>query len=341
MPNLAFGCLATMIGSLPHRDPAEACSLVLHYLKDLPAWPQLPHRSFRENMYAQYSEGFPGIVIRDGRIYVDRSANLHPTLEKLYTAYLSNDFDSFPISPGYAAGLHHCLSLKDRALRGVKGQVTGPVTWGTTVMDSNQKAIIYDDTLSDAAARLLRLKATWQEKKLKELTANTVIFIDEPSLASFGSAFFPVSKAKVVSLLEEVLGGIHGVKGIHCCGNTDWPVLLGTSTDILSFDAYNYGPSLSLYPAEVKDFFARGKTIAWGIVPIVPELLAGETVASLKDRLEETMAPFTRNGISFRQIIQQGLLTPSCGLDSLSVNVADRVLELLADLSTEIRRLYR
>jgi len=51
-----------MIGSLPYQDPADACQRVLQYLRDLPAWPQLPIRSFLENMYAQYSEGFPGIV---------------------------------------------------------------------------------------------------------------------------------------------------------------------------------------------------------------------------------------------------------------------------------------
>ena len=57
-----FNCLPTMIGSMPHTDPAEACAVVSRYLKDIPAWPQLPQRSFKENMYAQYSEGFPGIV---------------------------------------------------------------------------------------------------------------------------------------------------------------------------------------------------------------------------------------------------------------------------------------
>jgi len=39
-----------------------------HYLRDIPAWPQLPKRTFLENMYAQYSEGFPGIVIKGEKI---------------------------------------------------------------------------------------------------------------------------------------------------------------------------------------------------------------------------------------------------------------------------------
>jgi len=64
-------------------------------------------------------------------------------------------------------------------------------------------------------------------------------------------------------------------------------------------------------------------------------------VASLKDRLEEAMAPFTRNGTSFKQIIKQSLLTPSCTLASLDTEeAAGQALELLADLSGAIRKRY-
>ena len=131
------------------------------------------------------------------------------------------------------------------------------------------------------------------------------------------------------------------MRGVHCCGNTDWSVLLDTSADIVSFDAYNYAQSLSLYPAEVKKFLDRQGAIAWGIVPNSEEALAKESVASLKDRLEEAMAPFTRNGIRFRQLIEQGLLTPSCGLASLATEEASAcALELLAELSAKIRKGY-
>jgi len=109
----------------------------------------------------------------------------------------------------------------------------------------------------------------------------------------------------------------------------------------LSFDAYNYGPSLNLYPSAVKDFLGRGGIIAWGIVPNEVEALNKETVASLKDRLEETMAPFTRNGLHFKQLVGQGLLTPSCTLTSLATGEASaQALELLVGLSATIRKRY-
>jgi len=80
--------LATAIGSMPHVDPREACSLVLTHLPEIPAWPQLPKRAFLENMYAQFSEGFPGVVLEEERIWVDRSQDLSRPLEQLYAAYL-------------------------------------------------------------------------------------------------------------------------------------------------------------------------------------------------------------------------------------------------------------
>jgi len=340
---MEFGCLPTAIGSMPHTNPGEACSEVSRYLKDIPAWPQLPRRSPKENMYAQFSQGFPGVIIEGDHIYVDRAKDLDKPLEELYTAYLENDIDKYPITQDYAAGLHSFLGLKNLTPVAVKGQITGPVTWGLTITDDSQRAIIYDDVLSDAMVKLLRLKAAWQEKELRKISKNTIIFIDEPYMSAYGSSTSTgvlASPNSIINLLEGVFGGLSGLKGVHCCGNTDWSVLLGANFDILSFDAYNYAQSLSLYPSEVKGFLNKKGTIAWGIVPNDEESLARETVASLKDRLEEAMAPFTRNGVPFRQLIGQGLLTPSCGLASISEEAAGRALELLSELSANIRKRY-
>ncbi|MDD4858789.1 MAG: methionine synthase [Dehalococcoidales bacterium] len=343
MPYIEFNCLPTIIGSMPHTDAAKACALVSRYLKDIPAWPQLPKRSFLENMYAQYSEGFPGITIEGDRIYVKHTADLPQALEALYAAYLENDVDKFPISAEYAAGLHRFLTETNLNPKLVKGQVTGPLTWGLTVTDENRRAILHDEVLGDAVPKLLKLKAGWMEKQLSQVSSKTITFLDEPYMSAYGSSASAgafASPEKVVALLEEVLGGIKGLKGIHCCGNTDWSVLLKTSMDILSFDAYHFAISLSLYTDGIKKFLDRGGTVAWGIVPDSSEALMGETVASLQDRLEEAMAPFTRKGVPFKQLITQGLLTPSCGLATLTEDSAELALALLADLSAKIRRKY-
>jgi hypothetical protein len=219
--------------------------------------------------------------------------------------------------------------------------VIGPISWGLTITDQDRRSIIYDEVLSDALGKFLHLKAAWQEKALRAISPDTIIFLDEPYLSSVGSVFISLPPQQVNGLLEEVLGGIRGLKGVHCCGNTDWSILLRTSLDILSFDAYNYADSLSLYPEEVKSFLERGGNIAWGIIPNQEEALSQETVPALFDRLEEAMAPFTRNGLPFSQLIAQGLLTPSCGLETLSPEAAAQALEFLAELSLRVRERYR
>jgi len=343
MPYAEFGCRATAIGSLPHTDPAAAVALVRRYLKDFPAWPQLPRRDFRENMYVQYSEGFPGVTVRDGRMFINTSRDLSQPLERLYAAYLQNDADSYPVTEGYAAGLYRFLAQTDISPRAVKGQITGPLTWGLTVTDQDRRAILHNEVLGDAVARLLRLKAAWQEKELRRLCPQTMIFIDEPYMSAYGSSTASgafASAERVAGMLGEVFSGIRGWKGLHCCGNTDWPLLLQTGLDILSFDTYNFAASLALYPAEVAGFLKRGGAVAWGIVPNEAAALARETAASLQDRLEAAMAPFTRHGISFRDIIAGSLLTPCCGLAGLTEAAAERALELLAELSARIRQHY-
>ncbi len=350
MPNIEFGCRPIIIGSMPHINPAEACSLITRYLKDFPAWPQLPLRSYLENMYVQFSEGFPGVVIErphdnieydKGRFFIDRNKDLIVSLETIYKAYLENNIEQFAINHDYAAGLHYFLDSDLPTSTAVKGQITGPISWGLYVTDKERQPVIYDDILIDAAAKLLRFKAAWQEKELKRKNKHTIIFIDEPYLSSVGSAFVSITNEKIISLIEEVIGGIHGLKGIHCCGNMDWSILFKTQIDIVSFDTYNYADSFTLYSDDIVQFLNRSGTIAWGIIPTIPDLLAKETVSSLRDRLFEAMAVINRAGIPFRQIVRQSIITPSCGLATLGTSgAAEYALVLLAGLSDDIRRKY-
>jgi hypothetical protein len=336
---LEFGCLPTGIGSMPHTNPDEACSLILKHLPDIPFWPQLRRRSSRENMVVQFSEGFPGVVIEGEKIHVERSADFESEVERIYVDCEQDDARRYGVSGEYAAGLHAFLS-RAAGREIVKGQVTGPITWGLTVTRQDGLGLLYDETLAETEAKFLRLKASWQEYVLKEISATAIIFVDEPCLVSLGSVFTPIPEEKVPALLEEVFKGIKGIKGLHCCGNTNWSVVLDTSLDILSFDAYNYASSLSTHSGKVKSFLGKGGAIAWGIVPNDEEVLARESVSSLRDRLEDAMASFTRDGVQFRQIIAQGLITPSCGLDALSLEASSRVLELTSDLSADLRSRY-
>jgi len=340
MADTEFNLMPTIIGSMPHQDPEAACKLIARYLTDLPAWPQLPMRSYRELMTAQYAEGFPGINITEETISVNRREGWEHELEALYGAYITSDAGKFAVSPEFAAGLHAFMTTHPASPRGVKGQIEGPVSWGLSVKDELDTPVIYDDVLAEAAAKLLCLKTVWQEKLLREVSPKTVIFVDEPALSAYGSAYLPLSRERIQELLTEILGSIKGVKGVHCCGNTDWTILTDTAADVISFDAYNYAGSLALYPEDICRFLARGGAIAWAIVPNTDKLVIEETASSLRDRLEEAMSPFTRHGVNFKQLLRQGMITPSCGMAYMSEDGAERLLELMVELTAKMRSRY-
>ena len=121
-----FNCLPTAIGSMSHTDAGEACRLVTKYLGEVPHWPQLPKRSQLENMYVQFSEGFPGLVLEGTKLFVEREDDFDAQLEALFTAASDDKADDYGISEKYAAGLHALAATKLRAPRVIKGQVTGP-----------------------------------------------------------------------------------------------------------------------------------------------------------------------------------------------------------------------
>jgi hypothetical protein len=326
---------------LPHTDITKAWDLVLQRFPHIPGWPQLSRRSYLENMYVQFSERFPGLVMNDRAVFVSRQRDLDRDLERLYLAYLENDLEYGRISGAYAAGLERLrrggVSLP--AAIAVRGQVTGPVSWGLTTVDENQRPILYDEILADAVGKHLRLKAAWQERELRRAAPQTIMMIEEPYMASFGSSFVALGRNQVIGLLEEVLAGLGGIKGIHCCGNTDWSILLNTSVDILSLDAYDYGRALVRYAEDVSRFLARGGIIAWGIVP-AGVVVESESVETLVARLSRTIDRLVEEGVSRDAILSAGLITPSCGLASLTPTLAERVYELTVGVSSEMRRRY-
>jgi len=207
------------------------------------------------------------------------------------------------------------------------------------VVDQNRRPILYDEVLADAVAKHLRLKAAWQERELRLLCPTVITFVDEPYMASFGSAFVSLGREQAITLLEEVLAGIQGIKGAHCCGNTDWSILLSTSIDILSLDAYEYAQALSLYPGEVEAFLERGGIIAWGIVP-TSEQVYQETVESLVEKLHQAMNLLVKKGIPLDQLLKSALISASCGVGPSTEPTAERALSLAAEVSVRMQEKY-
>jgi len=329
--------LTTGIGSLPYVDAQKGAEKVFGAF-DIPFWPQFPKRSFKENMYSQFSQGLPGLIIDEKKrtMHVDGSRDLSEDLARIYEAYISGDYDSFGITEEFAEGFYAFIDIAERhKATYAKGHVTGPVSFGLGVTDENGRSIIYNDGLREALVKLLEMKAMWQIDRLKAASGNVMIFIDEPYLASFGSSFVNIKKEDVILMLDSIIAGIHSkgaMAGIHCCGNTDWSVIAGTKVDIINFDAFLYTDNLSLYSEDIGMFLKKGGYLAWGIVP-TSEAVLKETGDSLFRRLNSQIENLEKKAIERDLIISNSFLTPSCGMGTLSENLAEDIIAKLNNLS--------
>ena len=347
-----FDYLTTHLGSVPHTDPGNLPGRLVNLL-DIPAWPQHPRRSFRESMYAQFTPALPGVVIDQvkEKVFLDTSADLSSAMESFYGAYLADDLETFALRPDFAGGFFAMLqALKnqpaiDANASWAKGQVTGPVSFGLTVTDQDQRASLYNEMLADMIVKNTAMLARWQVRQLKTVRENVIIFLDEPYLASYGSAFISLSRDQVTSYLDEIYSAIHAegaFGGVHCCANTDWGLLLDSKVDILNLDAYTYIENLALYPVELREFLDRGGCLCWGLIPNNDQILT-ETAQKLAERLRNGIQLIcqkaARRGVQIRpdEFAGRSLIAPACGLGSTSVEIADRVFEVLAETAAILK----
>jgi methionine synthase II (cobalamin-independent) len=344
------GGLPVLIGSLPLDDHEAAARLVFRHTPEIPLWVQLPVFP-KEGMIAQFMPGLPGLATVEGRTCIDTSAgNFAADLAAFYEDYLAVtdggatlDGSRFALTPDMARGFYvfmdHVAALKTPPVA-LKGQVTGPITFTTAVKDQAGRAVFYDESVRDAAVKLLAENARWQIRQLSRFGRPVILFIDEPALAGFGSSeFISISKADVAAALGEVIDAVHaegGLAGIHVCANTEWDLIIDTPIDIVNFDAYTYFDRFILYGEAVRRFLEAGRIIAWGIVP-TSEAVANETGDALAARWEDQAAQVRKLGFDRERILSQTLITPSCGTGSLSREHAVRVLDLTRTVSRRIR----
>ncbi len=322
----------TGIGSLPHRNPEEACELILRTF-DIPFWPQLPKISFKESMIIQYSEGMPYIrtnekeqeawIIRDGS----------DELERFYESCAENT--KIAVSEDYAIGLHTFLRMiKGRRFKILKGHVTGPLTFTLGLKDNYGRFVFFDEELREISSMLLKAKVRWQIDMLKQHADNVIIFIDEPILSAIGSSsYLGVNSEDVPRLLKELVSAIEeagGISGIHCCGRADWPVVIKSGVGVVSFDAFEYFDTLAIYHEDMKKFLEGGGYLAWGIVP------TSDAIKSVDDKYLKTLMDNNLKKICdhvpSELVNSRILLTPSCGTGSMSIEETIKVFQLVMRL---------
>jgi len=331
---------------MPHTDPSEACDLILNAIPEIPTWPQLPNVNFKEEMEIQYSEGFPCVVLDEEkqRMYFQTDKDITSDFEKFYENYMAENLDYFRISPDFSRGIYEMekklFEKSPSDLKYFKSHVTGPLTFGLGRVDENKRAIYYNDMFRDVIVKGTEMKARWLLNKFKFLGCTQICFIDEPILSGFGSStYVSVHRPDVVQYLNDVIQTVHkeeAIVGIHCCGNTEWTILIDAGVDIISFDAYEYADTITYYPEQVKAFLDKGGVLAWGIVP-TSEDINQETPESLVKKLEASMDNLAGKGIDKDLIRKQCLITPSCGTGSRTVELSEKIFDQLSHVSQILR----
>jgi hypothetical protein len=341
-------CLATAIGSLPHKDPKQAVDVVLRSIPNAPIWPQLPANGLNEQMEIQYSEGIPRVVIdrEKGRMFFDTTGDTSGDLATFYEKYCAEDFEAFRITPEFSKGIY-ALEEALKAAGGkrpfVKVQTTGPLSVGLSIVDEKKRAIFYNPEFVDVVVKGMAMKCRWQIQKFKPFAENIICFVDEPILSAFGSStYVSVTRDDTVAKLGEVIEAVHtegALAGVHCCGNTEWPILMDSNVDIINFDAFDYGHTILLYPEPMKAHLKAGKYLAFGIVPTNSAKIQAATVDSLAAKYGELVTSLAKTtGIDAEQIRRQTFLTPSCGTGSLPVADAELVFKTLFELSSRMQK---
>lgn len=315
-------CRTTAMGIMPHTDIERALDLVLAL--DIPFWPQLPRVTFYEDMYAQLSEGFPGIAVNvpEQRMEFDSvrfARDLAAYAERL------EEPANFALSPQYSVVFHRFLEKDLSRYAAIRGQSTGPVSFGFKIVDENLKPIIYNDEVRPLLFDFVQRKVNVQYRQLTEKNPNAFVWVDEPGLGWVFNSLSGYNDLQARADYESFFSGIEGPKALHLCANVNLPYLLELGVDILSFDAYQLGTMPRGYADAVAAFLRGGGVLSWGVVPTDSTNLSQETPETLARRVIEYWEVIARSsGIAAEQIARQALIAPArCCLKNIGAAGVD------------------
>ena len=348
--SFAFNFMATGVGSVPFLDVDTTCQHILKFFPDIPFWPQFVKRSHFEDMTIQASQRFPRIEmdLKKNSLFIRTTDTQDNELISFYEHFMAEDTDYFAISHEYAAGLYKLLGLIEKTPQSygpfIKGQIVGPITFAGSLIDTQGKPVLYNNEIMDTIVKGLAIKALWIVNKMSLADKMAILFIDEPYLSGFGSAFTPIQRAEVIRLLREVIEYLRSrsnvLVGIHCCGNTDWSMIFETGVDIVNFDAFGYMDYFLLYRQEIIKFLENGGTVAWGVVPTT-SFTGEETLDGLKMQLEKGLNTLYEWGIDRKTVAERSIITPACGVGVIDPDKAERIMELLSGLSSVMSEIKR
>jgi hypothetical protein len=311
----------TSIGSLPHTDPRAAVEFVLARQTRLPAAPSLPQCSPLEGMIAQAAWGIPGVIVGpDGSLDL-RLDDLDPEAPAGDVALEGEPFATTRAFLDAVAG----------RTKPVKLQLTGPVTLGLALhaagADPHRAFGVAGAAVRARAEALLRLAAR------SAPGTPLVVFLDEPGLTGLMHPEFPLDPEAAVDLTSSALAALErgAITGLHCCGPTDWKLLIQSGPRILSAPL---GLGLDTAGETLGRYLDDGGWVAWGAVPTDEPI--GLTPGRLWRQLSAVWCDMVQSGCDPVLLRTQSLVTPACGLAAHGLSQAERVVSLTRQVAARV-----
>ncbi|MBW2342608.1 MAG: hypothetical protein JRF53_01095 [Deltaproteobacteria bacterium] len=333
---------ATMMAAVPYRDMERAGDVILKNFPEAPCLPVMT-RGIKWML-----EGIPCVVIdrENRRILLDLSPERESELLEFYDRYIGEDLDYFATTPETAPFFYGMLErlkkFRPPELKWIIFHSAGPLLLGDTIKQPDGNPCIYNETLRDVLIKGINIKTRWLEKKIREEIPGVEVVADLPetTLVNFTSAGGTGTREDVITAINEGFAGLTCLTWIHCCANIDWSLLTDCKVDVINFDAYQHSDKAALYAGEFKRFLERGGMIGWGIVPVIDELLSGETVSRLVDRLQTGIDLFVSKGIDEGLLASSSWVLPSCETVLLTNEQSDVALNMTKEISEVMRERY-
>ncbi|MEU1400531.1 methionine synthase [Micromonospora zamorensis] len=309
---------ATGIGSLPGTDIGEAQRVILGELPELPHLPELPARG-------------PGADM------IGRSAGL--LVELPVEVYAGR----WRVAPRPGRDLRRARDLMERDLDQlaeqaegyagpIKVQAAGPLTLAASLELPIGGRLLRDPgavrDLTGSLAEGLRAHVAAVARRLPQ--ASVLLQLDEPSLPTVLAGRVPtesglgayraVDPVDAAALLRTVVEAVGVPTLVHCCA-PDVPLELIRSTGAVAV-ALDLDLVTKLDP--LGEAIDAGLGLLAGAAPTRPPSAGGApTSAQIADRVRQV---WDRLGFPRRQLAEQVVITPACGLADANPEYARAVL---------------
>jgi hypothetical protein len=330
-------CASTGIGSLPHSQLELA--LQMAFQVDVPYLPQLPSGNASEFMISGALDGLPGLSFdQEGVCTVDlpeweRDSEFGQSIEAALT---SGALESFEPSPQASRAWKPFLwEVANRKLAFAKVQIAGPCTVRWVTKASSGAPASEVPALDQQLFRLLLAKSLALVHGLRRVSATPILYLDEPGLYALDRTnprhLVSLQELKVMVVALQREGALVAV---HCCGNTDWELLLDAGLDLLSIDVRLSLDAVLEERRALERFLSSGAVLSLGIVPT--NLASAFSVGELTDSVEASLTG-TLGRKRAQGIILQSLATPACGLALRSVVDAERTFDQVREAQKMLR----